>query len=50
MNMKGYRQIVGVNDEIEETGESRPNHYSQDPNSIECIDAVSYTHLRAHET
>ncbi len=38
--MKGYRQIMGVNDEIEETGESRPNHYSQDPDSIECIDVI----------
>ena len=26
--------------EIEETGESRPNHYSQDPNSVECITVI----------
>ena len=26
--------------EIEETGESRPNHYSQDPNSVECIEVI----------
>lgn len=26
--------------EIEETGEPRPNHYSQDPNSVECINVI----------
>ena len=26
--------------EIEEDGEPRPNHYSQDPNSVECIEVI----------
>lgn len=26
--------------EIKEDGEPRPNHYSQDPNSVECIEVI----------
>ena len=26
--------------EIDEDGEPRPNHYSQDPNSVECIEII----------
>ena len=27
-------------DEVPETGETRPSHYSQDPNSVECIAVI----------
>jgi len=29
-----------VTNEIPEDGEPRPNHYSQDPNSVECIEVI----------
>lgn len=29
-----------MNGEVEETGNHRPSHYSQDPNSVECIAVI----------
>lgn len=38
VELKDYN--ITVADEVEETGDERPSHYSQDPGSVECIAVI----------